>query len=60
MLYRLEQRGWIRGAWESAGRDGASAVIASRRPREKKLSPLRKEWSGAFSALRRLTKVSHA
>jgi len=32
MLYRMEQRGWIRGAWKSAGRDGASAVIASRRP----------------------------
>ncbi len=62
MLYRMEQRGWIRGAWETSS---SSSGRRRRRYRltpagKKKLSPLRREWAELFGALRRLTKVSHA
>jgi len=30
MLYRMEQRGWIRGAWKPAAAAAGGAVIASR------------------------------
>jgi PadR family transcriptional regulator, regulatory protein PadR len=60
MLYRMEQRRWIRGAWENS--------LSGRRRRcyrltpqgKKKLAPLRAEWAELFSALRRLTKASRA
>jgi PadR family transcriptional regulator PadR len=60
MLYRMEQRGWIRGAWEtsSGGRRRRCYRITS--VGKKKLSPLRREWAELFGALRRLTKVSNA
>jgi transcriptional regulator len=60
MLYRMEQRGWIRGAWEisSSGRRRRCYRITP--VGKKKLSPLRREWAELFSALRRLTKVSNA
>ena len=59
MLYRMEQRGWIRGAWETS-ESGRRKRCYLTPAGKKKLSPLRKEWSELFSALRRLTKVSHA
>jgi transcriptional regulator len=60
MLYRMEQRGWIRGAWE-IGQSGRRKRCYRLTPAgKKKLSPLRKEWAELFSALKRLTKVSHA
>jgi len=60
MLYRMEQRGWIRGAWEisSSGRRRRCYRITP--VGKKKLSPLREEWSELFRALRQLKKVSHA
>jgi PadR family transcriptional regulator, regulatory protein PadR len=60
MLYRMEQRGWIRGAWEtsSSGRRRRCYRITPKGTKE--LSPLRREWAELFTALRRLTKVSHA
>ncbi len=61
MLYRMEQRGWIRGAWETNGSSGRRRRCYRLTPAgKKKLSPLRKEWAELFGALRRLTKVSHA
>lgn len=60
LLYRMEQRGWIRGAWETS--------VSGRRRRcyrlisagKKRLSPLRQEWSELFRALRQLRKATHA
>jgi len=61
MLYRMEQRGWIRGAWETSSSSGRRRRCYRLTPAgKKKLSPLRKEWAELFGALRRLTKVAHA
>ena len=60
MLYRMEQRGWIRGNWETSQQGRRRRCYRLTVAGKTKLSPLRKEWSELFSALRRLTKVSHA
>lgn len=60
MLYRMEQRRWIRGNWETSGNGRRRRCYRLTPLGKKKLSPLRAEWSELFSALRRLTKVSHA
>ena len=60
LLYRLEKRGWVRGAWETS-RNGRKRRCYRLTPvGKKKLSPIRQEWAELFRALRRLTKVSHA
>ena len=60
MLYRMEQRGWIRGSWETSSNGRRRRCYRLTPSGKKKLSPLRKEWAELFQALRRLTKVSHA
>ena len=60
LLYRMEQRTWIRGAWETSGSGRRRRVYRLTPAGKKKLSPLRQEWAELFRALRRLTKVSHA
>jgi DNA-binding PadR family transcriptional regulator len=60
MLYRMEQRGWIRGAWEISRSGRRRRCYRLTAAGKKKLLPLRKEWSELFGALRRLTKVTHA
>ena len=60
LLYRLEKRGLVRGAWETS-RAGRRRRCYRLTPQGKKeLSPIRKEWAELFLALKRLTKVSHA
>jgi PadR family transcriptional regulator, regulatory protein PadR len=60
MLYRMEQRGWIRGSWET-GNNGRKRRCYRLTPSgKKKLLPLRKEWEELFGALKRLNKVAHA
>jgi PadR family transcriptional regulator, regulatory protein PadR len=60
MLYRMEQRGWIRGAWETSSNGRRKRCYRLTAAGKKKLSPLRKEWAELFEALRLLTKVTHA
>ena len=60
MLYRMEQRRWIRGAWEITSSGRRRRYYRLTRQGKKKLQPLRAEWSELFTALRRLTKVSNA
>jgi PadR family transcriptional regulator, regulatory protein PadR len=60
MLYRMEQRGWIRGAWETGSNGRRRRCYRITPMGKKKLSPLRREWAELFGALRRLTKVSNA
>jgi PadR family transcriptional regulator, regulatory protein PadR len=60
MLYRMEQRGWIRGAWETSSSGRRKRCYRLTPAGKKKLTPLREEWSELFEALRRLTKVTHA
>ncbi len=59
MLYRMEQRRWIRGSWETSPNRRRRCYRLTPEGR-KKLAPLRAEWSELFLALRRLTRVSHA
>jgi transcriptional regulator len=60
LLYRMEQRAWIRGNWET-GRNGRRRRCYRLTPAgKKKLAPLRQEWDELFGALRRLSKVAHA
>jgi PadR family transcriptional regulator len=60
MLYRMEQRRWIRGIWETSCNGRRRRCYRLTPQGKKKLEPLRAEWSELFSALRRLTKASHA
>ncbi|HET8923210.1 MAG TPA: PadR family transcriptional regulator [Candidatus Acidoferrum sp.] len=60
MLYRMEQRGWIRGNWETAGNGRRRRCYRLTRAGKKELSPLRREWAELFRALHQLTKVAHA
>lgn len=60
LLYRMEQRGWIRGAWETSRAGRRRRTYRLTPSGKKKLSPLRREWSELFRALRRLAKVAHA
>jgi PadR family transcriptional regulator, regulatory protein PadR len=60
MLYRMEQRGWIRGAWQISPSGRRRRCYRLTPTGKKKLSPLRKEWSELFDALRRLSRVTHA
>lgn len=60
LLYRMEQRGWIRGTWETSGSGRRRRVYRLTPSGKKRLSPLRQEWSELFRALRRLAKVANA
>jgi len=60
LLYRLEKRGWVRGAWEISGIGRRRRCYRLTAAGKKKLAPIRREWAELFRALRRLTKVSHA
>jgi len=60
MLYRMEKRHWIRGAWQTSSNGRRRRCYRLTPEGKKKLAPLRDEWSELFSALRRLAGVSHA
>ena len=60
MLYRMEKRGWIRGSWETSSNGRRRRCYRLTSAGKKKLSPLRKEWSELFHALRQLGKVASA
>jgi len=60
MLYRMEQRRWIRGTWETSSNGRRRRCYRITLAGKKKLSPLRDEWSELFGALRRLARVSNA
>ena len=60
LLYRLEKRGWVRGAWETSGTGRRRRCYRLTAEGKKKLEPIRSEWAELFKALRRLTKVARA
>jgi PadR family transcriptional regulator, regulatory protein PadR len=60
LLYRLEKRGLVRGAWETSRTGRRRRCYRLTTDGKKKLKPIRREWAELFRALRRLTKVSHA
>jgi PadR family transcriptional regulator PadR len=60
LLYRLEKRGWLRGAWETT-RGGRRRRCYRLTPAgKKKLTPLRQQWRMFFRALDRLAGVANA
>jgi transcriptional regulator len=60
LLYRMENRGWLQGVWETAD-SGRRRRCYKLLPRGKKmLSPLRAEWTDLFRAMRRVAKVRNA
>jgi PadR family transcriptional regulator PadR len=60
LLYRMEKRGWVRGAWETSESGRRRRCYRLTPAGRKKLGPIRAEWSELFRALKRLAKVSHA
>ena len=60
LLYRLEKRGWILGAWETSASGRRRRCYRLTSHGKRRLAPIRREWDELFRALRRLTKVSHA
>jgi len=59
LLYRMEQKKWIRGTWETSANGRRRRCYRLTPAGKKKLSPLRREWAELFRALQRLTKVAH-
>jgi PadR family transcriptional regulator PadR len=60
MLYRMEQRRWIRGSWETSSSGRRRRCYRLTPQGKKNLRPLRAEWSELFNAIRRLSRPSHA
>ena len=60
MLYRMEQKRWIRGAWQTSTNGRRQRCYRLTPEGKKKLSPLLREWAELFRALQRLGKVAHA
>ena len=60
LLYKLEMRGWVRGAWEISAAGRRRRCYRLTPEGKKRLAPIRREWAELFRALKRLTKVSHA
>lgn len=60
LLYRMEKRGWVRGAWEVSESGRRRRCYRLTAAGKKKLVPIRAEWSELFRALKRLAKVTHA
>ena len=60
LLYRMEKRGWVRGAWQLSPTKRRRRCYRLTPAGKKKLSPLRAEWSELFHALRQLAKVADA
>jgi PadR family transcriptional regulator PadR len=59
LLYRMESKGFVRGAWELGdGRRRRCYRLTA--AGKKKLAPLRREWAELFRALRQLRKVANA
>jgi PadR family transcriptional regulator, regulatory protein PadR len=60
MLYRMENRGWLRGTWETTASGRRRRCYRLLPPGRKMLEPLRTEWADLFRAMRRVAKVGHA
>jgi len=60
LLYRMENRGWVRGAWQrlASGRQRRCYELTPKG--RKQLAPMRKEWGMFFRALHKLAGVGRA
>jgi PadR family transcriptional regulator PadR len=60
LLYRMEKRGWVKGAWETTANGRKRRCYRLTPAGHKKLVPMRVEWRMFFKALNRLAGVSNA
>ena len=60
LLYRLEERGWLKGDWEASPNGRRRRYYRLTVEGKKHLLPLRKQWRLFFHALDRLAGVAHA
>jgi DNA-binding PadR family transcriptional regulator len=60
LLYRMEKRGWTRGAWETTPAGVKRRCYSLTARGMKQLAVSRKEWAAFFSALGRLGRFRHA
>jgi PadR family transcriptional regulator PadR len=60
LLYRMEKRGWIKGAWETTPKGRKRRCYRLTPAGRKQLPPLLAEWRVFFKALNRLAGVSNA
>ena len=60
LLYRMEKRGWIKGAWETTTNGRKRRCYRLTTIGRKQLAPMRAEWRMFFKALNRLAGVSNA
>lgn len=60
LLYRMEKRGWIKGAWETTTNGRKRRCYRLTTTGRKQLAPMRGEWRMFFKALNRLAGVSNA
>ena len=60
MLYGMEKRGWVKGAWEIASSRRRRRCYRLTPAGRKRLAPLRREWAEFFRALQRLEGAARA
>lgn len=60
LLYRMEKRGWVCGAWQTlpSGRERRCYQLTPKG--RKQMAPMRKEWGLFFGALYKLAGVTRA
>lgn len=60
MLYALEKRAWIAGAWEMTRAGRKRRYYRLTPAGRKQLAPMRRQWDGFFRAIQRLSGDAHA
>lgn len=60
MLYALEKRSWIVGAWEMARAGRKRRYYRLTPAGRRQLAPMRRQWDGFFRAIQRLSGAAHA
>jgi PadR family transcriptional regulator, regulatory protein PadR len=60
LLYRLEERGWIRGAWVEKPGERRRRFYKMTAEGRRVLAQQRKTWAAFVEAVRRVTGVEHA
>jgi transcriptional regulator len=60
LLYRMEKRGWIKGAWETNTNGRKRRCYRLTTTGRKQLAPMQAEWRMFFKALNLLAGVSNA
>jgi DNA-binding PadR family transcriptional regulator len=60
MLYELEKRSWIAGAWETTRAGRKRRYYRLTPSGRKQLAPMRRQWGVFFRAIQRLSGATHA